>query len=102
MPFCQPADIDRHVREVVEALGSPEGGLWLNAEVDDGVPLENIEALCEALEKYRGYFRTAAGPVAVVGTCRRAGPLCVACGMRTSTTGASQRQTGSKSWSRPP
>jgi uroporphyrinogen decarboxylase len=56
-PFCTPDDIDRHVREAVEALGSPEGGLWLTAEVDDGVPLENIEAICQALEKYRGRFR---------------------------------------------
>jgi len=56
-PFCTPADIDRHVRQAVEALGAPEGGLWLEAEVDDGVPLENIEAICCALETYRGYFR---------------------------------------------
>jgi len=55
-PFCTAQEIDDHVREAVEALGSPEGGLWLGAEVDDGVPLENIEALCMALEKYRGYF----------------------------------------------
>jgi hypothetical protein len=59
-PFCTPAEIDRHVREAVEALGSPQGGLWLRVEVDDGVPLANIEALCVALEKYRGYFRRAA------------------------------------------
>ncbi len=56
-PFCKPADIDAHVREAVKALGSPEGGLWLKGEVDDGVPLENVEALCDALEKYRGYYR---------------------------------------------
>jgi len=56
-PFCTPADIDAHVRQAVEALGSPEGGLWLTAEVDDGVPLENVEAICAALDKYRGFFR---------------------------------------------
>jgi len=56
-PFCTPADIDRHVRECIVALGSPEGGLWVLAEIDDGVPLENVEAICAALEKYRGYFR---------------------------------------------
>lgn len=59
-PFCTPADIDRHVREAVEALGAPEGGLWLQAEVDDGVPLVNIEAICTALERYRGWFQTSA------------------------------------------
>lgn len=57
-PFCTPADIERHVREAVHALGSPEGGLWLKAEVDEGVPLDNIEAICTALEKYRGHFRS--------------------------------------------
>jgi hypothetical protein len=55
-PFCKPADIDRHVREAVEALGDPAGGLWLLAEVDDGVPLENVEAICAALEKYSTWF----------------------------------------------
>jgi uroporphyrinogen decarboxylase len=56
-PFCTPKDIDDHVREAVETLGSPEGGLWLQAEIDDGVPLENVEAILAALEKYRGFFR---------------------------------------------
>ena len=49
--FCKSEDIDAHVREAVAKLGLPEGGLWPD------VPLENIEAICVALEKYRGYFR---------------------------------------------
>jgi len=57
-PFCRPADIDAHVREAVEKLGSPRGGLWLLAEVGPDVPLANIEAICQALEKYRGYYRS--------------------------------------------
>ncbi len=56
-PFCTPRDIDDHVREAVEKLGAPEGGLTLGAECEPDVPLENIEAICLALEKYRGYFR---------------------------------------------
>ena len=55
-PFCTPAEIDAHVREAVEKLGAPEGGLWLKAEIDDGVPLENIDAICAALMEYRTYF----------------------------------------------
>ncbi len=55
-PFCTPADIDAHVREAVETLGSPEGGLWLSAECAPDVPLANIEAICAALQKYRVYF----------------------------------------------
>ncbi|MBT3273573.1 MAG: hypothetical protein HN368_10475 [Spirochaetales bacterium] len=55
-PFCTPSDIDAHVHEAVEKLGSPEGGLWLTAEVDQGVPLENVDAICNALVKYSTYF----------------------------------------------
>ena len=55
-PFCRPEEIDGHVREAVEALGSPEGGLALKAEIGPDVPLETIEALCVALEKYRNYY----------------------------------------------
>lgn len=55
-PFATPAQIDEHIREVVEKLGSPEGGLWLIAECAPDVPLDNIEAICVALEKYRAYF----------------------------------------------
>ena len=56
-PFCSPSDIDEHVHEAVDKLGSPAGGLWLEAECAPDVPLENIEAICQALEKYRGYYR---------------------------------------------
>ena len=55
-PFCSPADIDDHVREVVEKLGSPKGGLMLKAEAGPDVSLENIEAVCNTLEKYRLYY----------------------------------------------
>jgi len=51
-PFCTPKDIDEHVKECVMKLGAIEGGLWLKGEIDDGVSLENIEALCAAMEKY--------------------------------------------------
>jgi uroporphyrinogen-III decarboxylase len=55
MPFVTPAQLDEHVRECVEAMYLPQGGLALCIEVDDGVPLENIEALLKASEKYRHY-----------------------------------------------
>ena len=55
-PFWKPEQIDAHVREAVEVLGAPEGGLWLNAEIADDVPLDNIEAICSALEKYSTYY----------------------------------------------
>jgi uroporphyrinogen-III decarboxylase len=56
-PFATPAEIDAHVRQAVQVLGGPQGGLWLKAECGPDVPLENIEAICTALERYRGYYR---------------------------------------------
>ena len=56
-PFASSAQLEEHVHEAVEKLGSREGGLWLIAQIDQGVPLENIDAICGALMKYRGYFR---------------------------------------------
>jgi hypothetical protein len=55
-PFAMPEELDAHVREAVEKLGSPEGGLWLKAEIGPDVSLENIEAICCALEKYRSFY----------------------------------------------
>jgi uroporphyrinogen decarboxylase len=55
-PFATPAQLDAHVKEAVETLGAPEGGLWLSAELGEDVPLENVEAILTALEKYRDYF----------------------------------------------
>ncbi len=55
-PFCRPDEIDAHVREAVEMLGAPEGGLWLRAEIGPDVPLDTIDAICVALETYRGYY----------------------------------------------
>ncbi len=55
-PFCTPADIDEHVHEAIAKLGSKEGGLMLSAECAPDVPIENIEAICQALEKYRTYY----------------------------------------------
>jgi len=60
-PFATPEEIDAHIREAGEALGSPDGGLWLSAECGPDVPLENIEAICSALERYRGLFSESRG-----------------------------------------
>jgi len=52
-PFCQPGDMRRQVREVVDQLGSPEGGLMVWADVrDPNTPMENLAAICEAAEQY--------------------------------------------------
>ena len=56
-PFCAPADIDAHVHEAVDRLGDPKGGLWLKAEINDDIPMDNVAAIFDALEKYRSYFK---------------------------------------------
>jgi len=60
-PFCTPDDIDAHIREAVEKLGAPEGGLWLKAECGPDVSVENIDAICCALERYRAYWAFGVG-----------------------------------------
>lgn len=54
-PFATPSELDSHVRECVERLYLPEGGLGLSCELNYEVPLENIVALMEALRKYREF-----------------------------------------------
>lgn len=52
-PFCRPVDIRRQVREVVDKLSLPEGGLMIWGVIcGKDIPLENIKALCETIEKY--------------------------------------------------
>jgi hypothetical protein len=58
-PFWKPSEIDRHILDIVRTLGSPDGGLWIKAECGPDMPIENIEALCAALEMRRAYFRSA-------------------------------------------
>jgi len=51
-PFATPAELREQIREAVEALAAPEGGLMLSAGVWGGdVPLANIEAICAAMEE---------------------------------------------------
>jgi hypothetical protein len=52
LPFGTPKDVDDLIHEELEKLGSPKGGLTFVCGVYPGTPLENIEALAIALEKY--------------------------------------------------
>ena len=52
-PFISPEEIRLQVKEVVDTMALPEGGLGLNAAVyGTDVSLNNIAALCEAIEDY--------------------------------------------------
>ncbi|MBC8230383.1 hypothetical protein H8E77_12625 [bacterium] len=54
--FGTPAQIDALIREEVEKLGSKEGGLMMCHGLYPGVPLENVKALMDAMEKYATYY----------------------------------------------
>lgn len=56
-PFATPSQLEDHVMECVETLALPEGGLSLYAEIAEDIPLENIKALMEALEKARLWYK---------------------------------------------
>ncbi len=54
--FGTPAEVDALVREEVEKLSSPDGGLMLKFGWYPGTPLENVKALMDAFEKYMYYW----------------------------------------------
>lgn len=52
-PFSKPENIRSQIKEAVEKLYLPEGGLMMKAEICGAdVPLENIEAICQAMEEF--------------------------------------------------
>lgn len=56
-PHGTPAQIDGLIRESVEKIGTKAGGLTMIYGLYPGVPLENVKALMDAMEKYAGYYR---------------------------------------------
>ncbi len=52
-----PEQVDALIREEVEKIGSREGGLMMIYGLYPGIPLENIRALMDAMERYAGYYR---------------------------------------------
>ena len=51
-----PKQIDSLIREEVTKLGSKAGGLMMIYGLYPGVPLENVEALMNAIEKYAVHY----------------------------------------------
>ena len=51
-----PRQIDALIREEVEKLGSKSGGLMMVYGLYSGVPVENIKAVMDAMEKYSTYY----------------------------------------------
>ncbi|MBQ4353362.1 MAG: hypothetical protein IJC71_00570 [Clostridia bacterium] len=54
--FGTPAQVDALLREEIEKLSSPAGGLMMVYGWYAGTPLENIDALLTAMEKYMYYW----------------------------------------------
>ena len=52
IPYGSPKDIDDLIHEEMEKLGAPEGGLMFICGLYPPTPMENVEALAAALEKY--------------------------------------------------
>lgn len=55
-PYGTPAQIDGLIREEVSKIATPEGGLTMVYGLYPGVPLENVKALMDAMEKYAFYY----------------------------------------------
>lgn len=54
--FGTPKDIDELIRKEVSEIGSRQGGLMMIYGLYPDIPLENVSALMDAMEKYMGYF----------------------------------------------
>jgi len=54
--FGTPGDIDDLIREEVEKLGGPEGGLGFIYGLYPDIPLENVRAVMDAMEKYSFFY----------------------------------------------
>jgi uroporphyrinogen decarboxylase len=53
--YGTPDDIDRLIRTEVETLSTPAGGLTMIHGLYPGVPLENVKALMDAMERYASF-----------------------------------------------
>jgi hypothetical protein len=54
--FGSPEQIDNLIRHEVEMLGSREGGLMMIYGLYPGVPLENVKAVMDAMERYATFY----------------------------------------------
>lgn len=54
--FGSPTEIDTHIREAVTKLASRQGGLMLKHGLHPGIPLKNVKAVMDAMEKYAAHF----------------------------------------------
>jgi hypothetical protein len=72
-PFWSAAEIHAHVDEAVRVLDDPHGGLWLKAEIGPDVPMANIEAIFEALDRHGSPEQSGVGNASASRSCRHPG-----------------------------
>ncbi len=53
LPFFKPGDIKPYIWHLFESLGTPAGGIVASGDVDEDVPLANIEAMYQAFLDFR-------------------------------------------------
>jgi uroporphyrinogen decarboxylase len=54
--FGSPEQIDDLIRTEIQLLASPEGGLMMIYGLYPGVPLENVRAIADAMERYATFY----------------------------------------------
>lgn len=54
--FGSPEQIDNLIRQEVQKLGSREGGLMMIYGLYPGVPIENVKAIMDAMERYATFY----------------------------------------------
>ena len=54
--YGSPADVDELILNEVKTLASPQGGLMMIYGLYPEIPLDNIKALMDAMEKYATYY----------------------------------------------
>jgi len=54
--FGKPKDIEKHIKNCIEKLGSKNGGLLLLYGAYPGTPKENVAAVIKAMQKYHNFW----------------------------------------------
>ena len=52
LPRCTPEAFDENIRNAVDTLGSPDGGLMKGARIEIDTPLDNGRSVLEAMHKH--------------------------------------------------
>ncbi len=52
LPFGKPDEIEKHIHEVFDHLGTPDGGIIACGEIGPDIPLVNIRAMYNAFLNY--------------------------------------------------